>query len=142
MKMRCQFICSIAFFLFIGPTSAIASSTPYERLGGLENIRAIVSQTIDRTATDPQTRAIFEGIRLAPVKESVTMHLCEISGGPGRYDGAPMAKAHSGMGISSKQFNLMDAYLSQSLTDHGVKDADKANLARLLQPLKPEIIEK
>ena len=53
-----------------------------------------------------------------------------------------MAKSHSGMGISSKQFNLTDAYLSQSLTDHGVKDVDKANLARLLQPLKPEIIEK
>jgi len=140
--MRYKFICSVAHVAFMIATPAIASSTLYERLGGLENIKGIVSQTIDRTAADPQTQPIFEGIKLAPVKESVTMHLCEISGGPCRYDGAPMAKAHSGMGITSKQFDLMDAYLSQSLTDHGVKDADKANLARLLKPLKPEIIEK
>lgn len=124
------------------PGIAHASPSLYDRLGGLENIRKIVGQTIDRTSRDPRAEALFEGIRLDPVKESVTTHLCEITGGPCTYDGASMKKAHSGMDISSDQFDLMDAYLGQALVDHGVKDADRKDLGKLLQPFKTEIVGK
>lgn len=143
MKFSAKLIRSFALgALVVVSTSALANSTLYERLGGMDIIRKIVSDTIDRTAADPRTKPIFEGIKLAPVKESVANHLCEISGGPCIYEGAAMDKAHSGLQISSAQFDLMDDYLGEALTKHGVREADKAALARLLQPLKPDIIEK
>lgn len=142
MKTSVNLIRIFALAALVVPALAFASPTLYERLGGMRVIQEIVSDTIDRTAADPRTKPIFEGIKLAPVKESVANHLCEITGGPCIYDGASMTKAHSGMQISSAQFDLMDDYLGQTLTKHGIKEADKAALARLLQPLKPDIIEK
>lgn len=142
MKTGVKLICLAALTILAAPASGRATSTLYERLGGLENIRSFVSQTIERTAADPDTSLLFEGIRLAPVKESVAAHLCEMTGGPCRYEGASMAKVHSGMQISGKQFDLMDAYLGQALTVHGVKDADKAALGALLQPLRADVIAK
>ena len=124
------------------PGLASASISLYDRLGGLENIRKIVGQTIDRTSNDPRAKSVFEGIKLDPVKESVTTHLCEITGGPCKYEGASMKKTHSGMHISSEQFDLMDAYLGEALVDHGVKDADKIYLGKILHPFKPEIVGK
>jgi hemoglobin len=142
MKITINLIKSFSVGALAVPALVLANPTLYERMGGMGVIREIVSETIDRTADDPRTKPVFEGIKLAPVKESVAIHLCEITGGPCVYDGAPMAKAHSGMRISPAQFDLMDDYLGQALTKHGIKEADKAALARLLQPLKPDIIEK
>jgi hemoglobin len=142
MKISANLIRSLALGAIAVPALALANPTLYDRLGGLDNIRKIVSDTIDQTAADPRTKPIFDGIRLAPVKESVANHLCEMTGGPCIYDGAPMDKAHSGMQISSAQFDLMDDYLGEALTKHGVREADKAALARMVQPLKPDIVDK
>lgn len=52
-----------------------------------------------------------------------------------------MKEAHSGMHISSEQFDLMDSYLGEALMDHGVKDADKTDLGKLLHSFRPEIVD-
>jgi hemoglobin len=142
MKISVNLIKYLALASLVVPALALANPTLYERLGGMSVIREVVSDTIDRTAADPRTKPIFDGIKLAPVKESVAIHFCEITGGPCIYDGASMSKAHSGMQISSAQFDLMDDYLGKALTKQGISEADKAALARLLQPLKPDIIGK
>ena len=108
----------------------------------MRQINDIVSKTIDRTSSDPRTKRSFEGIKLAAVKESVAQHLCELSGGPCKYEGASMAKAHAGLAITSEEFDIMDAYLAEELSAHGVADADKAELQKLLGPMKPDVVGK
>jgi len=131
----------IALTCFIvNPVIAVESSTLFARLGGMEQITAVVSETIDRTSIDPKAARIFEGIKLAPVKESVAQHLCEISGGPCKYEGAPMAKAHTGLAITSEQFEIMDTYLNQALSARGISQADRAELGKLLGAMKGDVV--
>lgn len=145
--LNTQFLIPSLIFAIALPFSAMSASAEsktslFDRLGGMHQINDIVSKTIDRTSKDERTKRSFEGIKLAPVKESVAQHLCEISGGPCKYEGASMAKAHSGLAITAREFDIMDDYLAQELTAHGISAADKAELQSLLGPLKPEIIEK
>lgn len=129
-------------YFIIHPVIADESRTLFARLGGMEQITSVVSETIDRTSGDPKAVRIFEGIKLAPVKESVAQHLCEISGGPCKYEGAPMAKAHTGLAITSEQFEIMDTYLNQALSARGVSQADRAELGRLLSAMKGDVVGK
>ena len=131
----------IALICFmINSASADESPTLFTRLGGMEQITAVVSETIDRTSENPKAARIFEGIKLGPVKESVAQHLCEISGGPCKYEGAPMAKAHTGLAITSEQFEIMDTYLNQALSARGVSQADRAELGKLLSTMKGDVV--
>lgn len=124
------------------PALAGDSLTLFERLGGMEQIAAVVSETIDRTSEDPRVSRVFEGIKLAPVKESVAQHLCEISGGPCKYEGATIIKAHTGLAITSEHFEIMDSYLAQALSGRGVSQTDGAELGKLLNAMKGDVIDR
>lgn len=141
MYLRSFFIGAL-FGASVLPALAESDKPLYDRLGGMRQINDIVSKTIDRTSSDPRTKRSFEGIKLAAVKESVAQHLCELSGGPCKYEGASMAKAHAGLAITSEEFDIMDAYLAEELSAHGVADADKAELQKLLGPMKPDVVGK
>ena len=122
--------------------AAAQSRTLFERLGGMERITEIVSETIDRASSDPRSKRSFEGIKLSTVKASVASHLCQVSGGPCIYKGETMPTAHAGLAITSEEFDVMDGYLAQALDGHGVKAADKAELQKVLGAMKPDVIEK
>lgn len=124
------------------PSLAFAETSLYDRLGGMQRITEVVSRTIDRTSGDPRTKRSFEGIRLAAVKESVALHLCQVAGGPCIYDGADMAEAHAGLAITGEEFDIMDAYLAEELAAHGVADAERAELQKLLGPMKQDVVGK
>lgn len=124
------------------PSLAATGTSLYQRLGGLEQITGIVARTIDRTSSDPRTQRSFEGARLAPVKESVAQHLCAVTGGPCRYEGANMADAHRGLAITAEEFDIMDGYLAEELDARGVAAEDKAALQKLLGPMKADVTGK
>ncbi len=117
-------------------------ATLYERLGGLPAITAVVDKTLDRTATDPRTRRSFEGIKLKPLKESIALHLCEVTGGPCKYEGATMAKAHQGLDITSAEFDAMVSQLSDTLDQFKVGAREKNELLQLLAPMKRDVVSK
>jgi len=127
---------------FTLPALATSGTSLYDRLGGLQQITRIVGNTIDRTSSDPRARRSFEGIRLAPVKESVAQHLCELAGGPCRYEGASMADAHKGLAITAEEFDIMDGYLAEELDAYGVAGTDKAALQKLLGRMKADVTGK
>ena len=141
-----MFVRSCLLCVLMSASALPAFATPdkplYDRLGGMEQIVDIVGKTIDRTASDPRTRRSFEGISLAPVKASVVQHLCQLTGGPCRYEGAPIAKAHTGLAITANEFDIMDGYLAEELAAHGVAADDRAELQKLLGPMKPDVVGK
>lgn len=134
-------VVALSYFI-VGPNFAEETNSLFSRLGGMVQINAIVNETIDRTSEDPRVARIFEGIWLAPLKVSAAQHLCEISGGPCRYEGAPMRKAHSGLAITSEQFEIMDSYLMQALSARAATPADMAELGQLLNDMKSDVIGK
>lgn len=114
--------------------------TLYQRLGAEPVVTRVVSETIDRAATDPRTARSFKDVKLARVKEKLAEQICELAGGGCKYTGDPMDKVHQGLKNTEAEMNAMVQFLRDALDDAGVKDAEKNELLRLLAPLKRDIV--
>jgi hemoglobin len=114
----------------------------FDRLGGLPAITAVVDKTIDSAAKDPRTSRSFKGLKLEGVKEAVVAQLCESSGGPCKYEGASMVKAHKGLDITSAEFDAFAQQLVATLDQFKVGTREKDELLQLLGPMKRDIVTK
>ena len=125
-----------------GCASAPPQASLYERLGGLPALTAVADRTLDRAVVDPRTKRPFEGVKLKPLKESIVAHLCHITGGPCKYDGPTIDKAHKGLAITSAEFDAMDQILGETLDQFKVGAREKSELQQILGALKHKVVAK
>jgi hemoglobin len=111
----------------------------FARMGGMPTINKVVGETIDAMVADPKTRRSFDGIKLPTLKESIAQQFCVLAGGPCKYEGEVMRKAHKGLNITDSEFDLMVAALRTSL-DRYVGEREKNELLRLLAPMKRDVV--
>lgn len=139
-RLACTALASC--FLISGCASAPAPSPLYDRLGGLPALTAVVDKTIESAARDSRTSRSFKGLKLQGVKESVVSQLCEATGGPCKYEGATMAKAHTDLDITAAEFDAFAQQLVATLDQFKVGTREKDELLQLLAPMKRDIVTK
>lgn len=134
-------VCAATAILAVACASPPSKSpTLYDRLGGERVVRAVVDDTIDRSATDPRTARSFKETKLSRVKEKLAEQICELSGGPCKYTGDPMKEVHKGLKNTDAEFNLLVQFLRDALDRAGVREGEKNELLRLLAPMKRDIV--
>ena len=111
----------------------------FVRMGGMPAISTVVDETIDVVAAHPRARRSFEGIKLPAFKESVAAQFCVLAGGPCKYEGENMKKAHAGLKITDSEFDLMVSAL-RAVLDRHVGEAEKNEMLRLLAPMKRDVV--
>ena len=141
---RMNYLFGLSFILFsiLGLSACATHPTEaslYERIGGMEVLRAVASETIDKVSSDPKTKRSFEGVKLAPLKESVASHLCQLTGGPCQYEGETMKNAHHDANITEAEFELFVSTFRDVLTKH-VQTREKNELLKILAPMKRDIV--
>lgn len=114
-------------------------TTLFTRMGGMPTINKVVGETIDAMVADPKTKRSFDGIKLPTLKDSIAQQFCVLAGGPCKYEGEAMRKAHKGLNITDSEFDLMVAALRTSL-DRYVGEREKNELLRLLAPMKRDVV--
>ena len=119
------------------PTS---SPTLYSRLGGEPVVRRVVTETIDRAATDPRTNRSFKDVKLQNVKDKIVEQICNLSGGGCKYTGDPMDKVHKGLKNTEAEMNLVVQFLRDACDRAGVAPREKNELLLLLAPMKRDIV--
>ena len=134
---RAARLAAIAAALLTGPAGA---STVYERLGAAPGVAAIADRLIDEVAHDPVLGRSFKDAKLARIKQHLAEQLCELSGGPCRYDGDTMREVHAGHDISEGEFYGMVNRLTRILRERGVSLADRNFLLARLAPLKRDVV--
>ena len=104
------------------PNDPAAESVPaghtaslYDRLGGKTAITAVIDDLMLRIEADPRISEFFAESDIPEVKSLLVDQLCELSGGPCRYEGRDMVAAHVGMGVSQADFDAMVDDLVQTL---------------------------
>lgn len=133
--------CAATAILAVGcATQPALKPTLYDRLGGERVVRAVVDDTIDRSASDPRTARSFKDTKLSRVKEKLAEQVCELSGGPCKYTGDPMKEVHKGLKNTDAEFNLVVQFLRDALDRAGVREGEKNELLRLLAPMKRDIV--
>ena len=117
------------------------ANTLYERLGGLDAIKAVVEDFRDRVAGDDRINLKFARTDLARLTKMLTDQVCEATGGPCQYKGRSMKEAHAGMKVTKGEFNALVEDLVATLKQFKVASAEQDELLAILGPLKSEIVE-
>lgn len=121
--------------------------TLYARLGGKKAISAVVDEFVNIVAADTRINKFFadtagDAKRLAMFKEKLVDQICQGTGGPCKYKGKDMKKAHMGMGITEADFGALVEDLVKALDKFNVPEAEKNELLGALGPMKGDIVER
>jgi hemoglobin len=116
----------------------------YVRLGGKKGVTAVVNDFVSRLKADTRVSSFFaattsDPARLAKFKQHFFEKICQAAGGPCKYTGKDMKSAHSGMKITSDNFNAVVEDLTGALDKYKVGDNEKNQLLGVLSPMKADI---
>jgi hemoglobin len=114
----------------------------FERLGGLDAIKAVVDDFVANVAADPVINARFANTDINNLKAKLVEQICEATGGPCKYTGKSMVEVHTGMKVSDGEFGAMMADLKKSLDKFKVPEREQTELMTALGSMKPDIVNK
>src|SRR5919197_1434672 len=113
----------------------------YERLGGLDAIRAVVESFVVRCAGDDRINMKFVRTDIPHLKQNLVDQVCEATGGPCTYTGRSMRETHDGMQVTAGEFDAFIQDLEGVLDEFNVPQTEHQELLGLLLPLREEIVE-
>ncbi|MEW6128629.1 MAG: group 1 truncated hemoglobin [Acidobacteriota bacterium] len=119
----------------------------YERLGKKEAITAVVDEFLKNVVGDDRINKFFADTvkdqkQVAKLRNNLIDQICEATGGPCKYKGKNMEKAHKGMNISDADFGALVEDLVKALDKFNVPAAEKNELLGALASLKGDIVGK
>ncbi len=124
-------------------TRAPAEAEPisiYEAIGGRAALVAAVDGLFRRLLADPELGPFFPGGVGARHRAYVITILGEALGGPERYRGPDLARAHRGLGISDTHFDRTAAHLGDTLDELGVPRPLAEAIVGIVAGLRPAIV--
>jgi hemoglobin len=114
--------------------------TLYDRIGGAPAVNAAVERFYVRVLADPMLEAFFKDIDMARLKTHQFAFLSQTLGGPQKYSGASMRRAHSRLRIEQRHFDAVAAHLVETLRDLGVSESLVAEVAAIVTPLASQVV--
>ena len=124
-----------------GDTAAPAQKSLYERLGGLDAIKAVIGDFVGRVVADERINKKFAKSDGARVTHFLVEQVCAATGGPCKYTGNNMKKAHKNMKVTEGEFNALVEDLTAALDKFNVPATEKGELLGALAGMKGDIVE-
>jgi hemoglobin len=123
----------------------LAEESLYQRLGGYDAIAGFVDTAFPRVARDAQLIHLFRGhSKSSQLKQRqlIVDALCAATGGPCIYTGREMKPLHTGLGITSAQWEAFMAIISGAANEKKFGAREKKEfLAMFDSRFKPDIVE-
>jgi hemoglobin len=113
----------------------------YERLGGLDAIKAVVDAFVARCAGDERINKKFARSDVPRLKKMLVDQVCEATGGPCTYTGRDMRETHDNMAVTAGEFDALVEDLVATLDEFDVPKPEQEELLALLGPMRDEIVE-
>ncbi|MDD0839670.1 group 1 truncated hemoglobin [Curvibacter sp. HBC61] len=132
------------------PSSAVAQDryTPpkaadaslYQALGEKDGIRRVVDGLVQRSTQNPRIADKFKDTNLKNLREQLTDQICELSGGPCRYEGNPMRAGHEDLKLNMGHFNALVEDLQQAMDQEGIPFRQQNRLLAILAPMYRDVV--
>jgi hemoglobin len=121
------------------PATEAQPTSIYQAIGGRAALVAAVDGLYGRLLADPELGPFFPGGVGARHRAYVVTILGEALGGPERYRGPDLARAHRSLGISDVQFDRTAAHLTATLDELGVPSGLADQIVEIVAGLRPAI---
>lgn len=134
-------------------TDAGDLGTIYDRLGGEETVRRVVSGLILDVDADPRINGFFlnASVDRARLERCLVKFMTAATGGPASYPGPGegadsdgcrnMTESHAGLGISTNDFADLAEHLINQLREEGARESDIGRIQTALAPVAEQIVE-
>lgn len=122
------------------PVQAQGQAPLYRALGEKAGIQALMTDFVQRLKADPRLARFFKDSNAQHLAEMLSQQVCQLSGGPCVYEGAPMKDAHADMDIARADFNALVEVLQDAMQARGVAFRDQNALLARLAPLHRDIV--
>ena len=112
----------------------------YKAFGEKAGITSLMDDFLIRLVEDPRTRSSFQIMGAGRIKEQLIIQLCELSGGPCKYEGRDMKSSHANLNIKKSDFHALVEVLQSSMTAKGIPFSSQNQMLALLAPMNTDII--
>jgi hemoglobin len=114
----------------------------YEDIGGEGALVAAVEEFYKRVLSDPELEEFFAETNMEVQKKHQINFLTMALGGPKKYSGKDMRKAHAGMNLTDLHFDLIKKHLTETLQHLGVPDIKIQQAIDIVEPLRDDVLNR
>ncbi|MBU5445103.1 group 1 truncated hemoglobin [Paenibacillus sp. MSJ-34] len=119
-----------------------STATLYEQLGGEETIGKVVDYFYELVLADDTVNHFFANTDMEKQRLHQTKFISFALGGPKRYTGKAMAKAHEGMNLQPEHFDAIVKHLREALEHFEVPEANIREALDKIATLKDDVLYK
>ena len=123
----------------VTPAEATAVNV-YQAIGGRPAVTAAVDGFYERLLADPVLSGFFPGGVAPRHRAYLITILGEALGGPERFRGPDLAKAHRGLGITDADFDRTAVHLAEVLDSLGVPGHLADHIVGIVAGLRPAVV--
>jgi hemoglobin len=121
--------------------AAAQEKSLYDRLGGLDAIKAVVGEFARRVLADDRVNKKFAKSDAPRLVLHLEELVCNATGGPCEYTGLGMKESHKNMKVTDGEFKALVEDLVGALDKFNVPEKEKNDLLAILGPLHDQIVE-
>lgn len=114
----------------------------FERLGGEAAVDAAVDIFYDKVLADDRISSFFENMDMVAQAVKQKAFLTMAFGGPNNYSGRDMRTSHAHLGLTEEHFNAVVENLAGTLSQLGVADSDIAEVAKIADSVKDDVLNR
>lgn len=114
----------------------------YQRLGGEEPVRAIVTDIVALHHANPVISPRYDNAKKSDAEliKLVVDLIGSGTGGPQEYTGMSMPEAHKGMNVNEAEFVAVVDDILEAMVKHGVGEREKADILAIAYGMKNDIV--
>ena len=112
----------------------------YDRLGAMDGITQIVTDTVALHHENSQISHFFDGVDDAKLIHHVAAFFAAGTGGPANYEGRDMASAHASMSMTDADFDSAVADVLKSCESNGIAVDAQSEVDAILESLRPAVM--
>lgn len=112
----------------------------YQALGGREGIEDLMEGLLVEVSEDPRIVDLFRQSNIDRLHAKLVLQVCELSGGPCRYDGEPMGPVHAGLNLTEAHFNALVEDLQVAMDKRQLPIRVQNRLLKKLAALHGEVM--
>jgi hemoglobin len=112
----------------------------FERMGGFARVRLMVSDFYGKVLESDRLSSHFRQVDMRRLIDHQTKFISAIMGGPASFTDEQIARAHTRLGITPDEFDLMADLFLETLEDFGVDPAESSRLDAHVRSMRDHVV--